>query len=53
MAKTIKIGTIKASDLKVAIGHQDRTGHHVHKDKRTKRLRTRSKNRQWRKEAMS
>lgn len=34
---------IKASDMKVAIGHQPHvTGTGVHKDKRTKRNRTRS-----------
>lgn len=48
--KTEKIGVIKASEQKIAWGHQANT-HQIHQDKRTKRVRTRAaKNRQWRKE---
>lgn len=40
--KTIRL-VIKARDIKVAIGHtQHTTGSGVHKDKRTKRVRTRA-----------
>jgi len=46
------IGVIRGRDIKAAIGHQPHvTGTGVHKDKRTKRDRTRSdQRRNWKKE---
>lgn len=38
--KTHKI-IIKAKDVKPSYGHQDRSQHHIHEDRRIKRKRTR------------